>query len=147
MHPSRPEDRGLEWRADRSTAWIAAHAKRLYRFDSDILTQGWCDDLEGGEILGASAHVPHPVAGGASISKQVVGHGSEISARHLRDGSHATTIHHTSSRLTAHRFRAGSANAASCMQSGGVKIFGAVRAPMHAFVSGTHASRYTPIGG
>jgi hypothetical protein len=52
----------LEWRADKPAAWIAAHAKRLYRFDSHILTQGWWDALDSGEILGASAHAPRLAA-------------------------------------------------------------------------------------
>jgi hypothetical protein len=77
---SRPGEPDLDWRAGKPAAWIAAHAKRLYRFDSHILTQGWCDPLESGEILGASAHVTDQRRGSRRIprAKQVAGHGSRI---------------------------------------------------------------------
>jgi hypothetical protein len=93
---SRPDERDLDWRADKPAAWIAAHAKRLYRFDSHILTQGWCGPLESGENLGASAHVTGRWAWGASKSTTQASRGpwitdhSRQSHQDRRDGSHVT---------------------------------------------------------
>lgn len=139
---SRPGEPDLDGRAGKPAAWIAAHAKRLYRFDSHILTQGWCDPLESGENLGASAHVNPPAAWAASkpsipSKSRAMDHGSRKfrpsrSTRWLsRHQSHQRT--RPWRHLHAKFVRAGSAwFELFCMQWHRERI-GAVRAPVHAF--------------
>src|SRR5262249_55025985 len=125
---------------------------RLYRFDSDILTQGWWGALESGENLGASAHVPGPGRGRRrnghlskswAMDREFLLSGPTRStrwlSRHLvargtrRDEAPRCEKLPRRQRLTNHD---------ACNQSARI---GAVRAPLHAFMrSGLMRVLYTP---